>query len=178
MARLQILEYPDPRLRTRAEPVGKVDDELRRLIDDMFETMYEAPGIGLAATQVNVHKRIIAVDVSEQGNEPHIFVNPELTTSGARIDTEEGCLSVPGFYEPVSRFERVSVNAYKPDGTPFTLEAEGLLAVCIQHECDHLDGVLYPQRMPDLKHLIFETEMKHLVAGAEDTSPEAEGEDA
>ncbi|MEQ9452951.1 MAG: peptide deformylase [Pseudomonadales bacterium] len=151
MSLLNILHYPDPRLRTKAKPVASFGPEIEKFAADLLATMYDAPGIGLAATQVNVHKRIIAVDVSEQGNEPHIFVNPELTTSGARIDTEEGCLSVPGFYEPVSRFERVSVNAYKPDGTPFALEAEGLLAVCIQHECDHLEGKLFVDYLSGLK---------------------------
>ena len=151
MAILDILEYPDPRLRTRAKPVEAVDDAVRKLIDDMLETMYDAPGIGLAATQVNVHRRIIVVDVSENRDDPHAFVNPELELLGGSIETEEGCLSVPGFYEPVTRAERIRVQALDRDGQPLTLEAEGLLAVCIQHECDHLDGKLFVDYLSNLK---------------------------
>ncbi|HEX7034690.1 MAG TPA: peptide deformylase [Pseudomonadales bacterium] len=151
MAILDILEFPDPRLRTRAEPVEAVDDAVRKLIDDMLETMYDAPGIGLAATQVNVHRRIIVVDVSENRDDPHAFINPELELLGGSIETEEGCLSVPGFYEPVTRAERIRVQALDRDGQPFTLEAEGLLAVCIQHECDHLEGKLFVDYLSNLK---------------------------
>ncbi len=143
MSILNILEYPDPRLRTKAKPVARVDDAVRRLIDDMLETMYDAPGIGLAATQVNVHQRIIVVDVSENRDDPHAFVNPELTLLGGRIETEEGCLSVPGFYEPVVRAEQIRVQALDRDGAAIDREVEGLLAVCVQHECDHLDGKLF-----------------------------------
>ena len=151
MALLNILEYPDPRLRTLAKPVNVVDDAVRKLIDDMLETMYEAPGIGLAATQVNVHRRIIVVDVSENRDDPHAFINPELTTLGNPIETEEGCLSVPGFYEPVTRFEGVRVQALDRNGDLTDAEFDGLLAVCIQHECDHLEGKLFVDYLSNLK---------------------------
>jgi peptide deformylase len=151
MSILDILEYPDPRLRTKARPVTRVDDTIRRLVDDMLETMYDAPGIGLAATQVDVHQRIIVVDVSENRDDPHAFINPGLTLISGEVETEEGCLSVPGFYEPVVRADRIRVNALGRDGEPFELEAEGLLAVCIQHECDHLDGKLFVDYLSNLK---------------------------
>ncbi len=151
MAILDILEYPDPRLRTKAKPVKQVDDAVRQLIDDMFETMYEAPGIGLAASQVNVHRRIIVVDVSENRDEPHAFINPELTTFGESVESEEGCLSVPGFYEPVTRYEGVRVSALDRNGEQVEADYEGLLAVCIQHECDHLDGKLFVDYLSNLK---------------------------
>jgi len=151
MARLPILEFPDPRLRTRAVPVTSVTDEIRRLIDDMFETMYEAPGIGLAASQVDVHKRIIVVDVSSERDAPHAFINPVLTLLGGAIESEEGCLSVPGFYEPVNRVERIRVNALDRLGKPIEIVAEGMLAVCIQHECDHLEGKLFVDYLSALK---------------------------
>ncbi len=151
MALLNILEYPDPRLRTVAKPVNVVDEAVRRLIDDMLETMYEAPGIGLAATQVNVHRRIIVVDVSENRDDPHAFVNPALTTLGDPIETEEGCLSVPGFYEPVTRFEGVRVRALDREGNSVEAEYDGLLSVCIQHECDHLEGKLFVDYLSNLK---------------------------
>jgi peptide deformylase len=151
MAILDILEFPDPRLRTKAKPVNEVDDSVRTLIDDMFETMYAAPGIGLAASQVNVHRRIIVVDVSENRDEPHAFVNPELAVFGEKIETEEGCLSVPGFYEPVARHEGVRVVALDREGNPVEVEFEGLLAVCIQHECDHLEGKLFVDYLSGLK---------------------------
>jgi peptide deformylase len=151
MAILDILEYPDPRLRTKAKPVNQVDDSVRKLIDDMLETMYEAPGIGLAASQVNVHRRIIVVDVSENRDEPHAFINPELTTFGETVESEEGCLSVPGFYEPVTRYEGVRVAALDSQGEPMEAEFNGLLAVCIQHECDHLDGKLFVDYLSNLK---------------------------
>ncbi len=148
---LNILEYPDPRLRTKASEVTEVDDSIRTLIDNMFETMYAAPGIGLAASQVNVHKRIIVVDVSENSDEPHAFINPTLTLEGDTIEAQEGCLSVPEIYENVDRSERVHVNAIDRNGDAFTLTAEGLLAVCIQHECDHLDGRLFVDYLSTLK---------------------------
>ena len=151
MAILDILEYPDPRLRTKAKPINQVDDSVRKLIDDMFETMYEAPGIGLAASQVNVHRRIIVVDVSENRDQPHAFINPELTTFGETLESEEGCLSVPGFYEPVTRYEGVRVKALDRQGEPLEAEFNGLLAVCIQHECDHLDGKLFVDYLSNLK---------------------------
>ena len=151
MARLDILHYPDPRLRLKAQPVETVDDDLRQLIDDMFETMYEAPGIGLAATQVNVQKRLLVIDISETRDQPLVFVNPEILTRDGVEEMEEGCLSVPGFYEKVQRAERVRVRALDRDGQPFELEADGLLAVCIQHEIDHLDGKLFVDYISGLK---------------------------
>ncbi len=152
MAILEILEYPDPRLRTLADPVDEVNDEIRQLVDDMFETMYDAPGIGLAATQVDVHKRVIVMDLSEDKNEPRVFINPELEPLTDDSDKyQEGCLSVPGFFEDVERPLRVRVKALDRDGKPFELEADGLLAVCIQHECDHLNGKLFVDYLSRLK---------------------------
>jgi peptide deformylase len=152
MARLEILEFPDPRLRTVAKPVETVDDAMRQLIDDMFETMYEAPGIGLAASQVNVHQRLLVMDVSEDGSEPMVFINPEITPLTDDTKTyDEGCLSVPGFYETVERVDRVRINALDRNGEPFEIEADGLLAVCIQHEVDHLDGKLFVDYVSRLK---------------------------
>ena len=151
MALLPILHYPDPRLRKRATPVATVDDTVRRLIDDLLDTMYAAPGIGLAASQVNVHKRVIVVDVSQQRNEPHAFVNPVIALADGRQEREEGCLSVPGFYETVERADRIRVSALDRNGGTFELEAEGLLAVCIQHERDHLDGKLFVDYLSKLK---------------------------
>ena len=151
MAILDILEYPDPRLRTRAAPVDQVDASVRSLVADLFDTMYDAPGIGLAASQVNVHRRIIVVDVSEGRDEPHAFINPELELLGDEIETEEGCLSVPGFYEPVTRVDRIRVKALDADGQPVDRELTGLLAVCVQHECDHLDGKLFVDYLSGLK---------------------------
>jgi peptide deformylase len=151
MAILEILEYPDPRLRTRAKPVEQVDAKVQTLVTDMLETMYDAPGIGLAATQVDVHRRIIVVDVSEGRDEPHAFINPRLELLGGRVETEEGCLSVPGFYEPVTRADQIRVSALGTDGAPFEIEARGLLAVCVQHECDHLDGKLFVDYLSSLK---------------------------
>ncbi len=152
MAILNILEFPDPRLRTIAKPVDVVDDALRQLIDDMFETMYDAPGIGLAATQVNVHKRVVVMDLSEEKNEPRVFINPEFESLTEEMDQyQEGCLSVPGFYENVDRPQKVKIKALDRDGQPFELIAEGLLAVCIQHECDHLNGKLFVDYLSTLK---------------------------
>jgi len=152
MAVLEILEFPDPRLRTVAKPVTSVSDQTRALIDDMFETMYDAPGIGLAATQVDVHKRIIVVDVSEDRSAPHVFINPEVRITGVdEISHEEGCLSVPGQYESVTRLEQIEVTALDRNGEPFTMTADGLLSVCIQHECDHLDGKLFVDYLSNLK---------------------------
>jgi peptide deformylase len=152
MAKLTILEFPDPRLRTVAKPVTAVDDRIRTLIDDMFETMYDAPGIGLAATQVDVHEQLIVIDVSEDQNQPLVFINPEIEVlDDACAEYDEGCLSVPGFYETVSRPERVRVRALDRDGEPFELEPEGLLAVCIQHEMDHLNGKLFVDYLSALK---------------------------
>ena len=152
MALLEILEYPDPRLRTVAAPVETVDERIRNIVDDMFETMYEAPGIGLAATQVNVHERIITIDVSEDKSEPLTFINPEITVLDGEEETmQEGCLSVPGFYEDVTRIEHCLVKAPDRDGNPFEMECRGLLAVCIQHEVDHLDGKLMVDYISPLK---------------------------
>ena len=152
MAILNILEFPDPRLRTIAKPVDVVDDVLRQLIDDMFETMYDAPGIGLAATQVNVHKRVVVMDLSEDKSEPLVFINPEFESLTDEMDQyQEGCLSVPGFYENVDRPQKVKINALDRDGKPFEMSAEGLLAVCIQHECDHLNGKLFVDYLSTLK---------------------------
>lgn len=152
MAKLEILEFPDPRLRTIAKPVERVDDALRSLIDDMLETMYDAPGIGLAATQVNFHKQLIVIDISEDSNSPMVFINPRLEVlDDALVDYDEGCLSVPGFYETVSRPMRVRINALDRAGEPFEMIAEGLLATCIQHEMDHLNGKLFVDYLSTLK---------------------------
>ena len=152
MALLTILEYPDPRLRTKAKHVARVDAGIRRLIDDLLETMYAAPGIGLAASQVNVHQRIIVVDVSPERDQPYAFVNPEIEIlDDTPQESDEGCLSVPGFYEPVTRASRIRVRALDRDGNPFTLEADGMLAVCVQHECDHLEGKLFVDYISGLK---------------------------
>lgn len=151
MSLLTILQYPDPRLRTKAKPVTVFDAELKTLTENMLETMYEAPGIGLAATQVDVHKRVIVIDASESRSEPYVLVNPELVLHGSAFDAEEGCLSVPGFFETVSRVEHVTVKAQKADGSMQEFEAEGLLAVCIQHECDHLEGKLFVDYLSGLK---------------------------
>ncbi|MGD2082385.1 MAG: peptide deformylase [Chromatiales bacterium] len=151
MAILDILHYPDPRLRTKAEPVSEVDDGVRTLLDDMLETMYDAPGIGLAATQVNVHKRVIVIDVSDDRTDPLCLVNPEILEREGEEQMDEGCLSVPGYYETVNRAERVRYRALDRDGNLFERSAEGLLAVCIQHEIDHLDGKLFVDYLSSLK---------------------------
>jgi peptide deformylase len=152
MSLLTILEFPDPRLRKKAVPVTTVDDALRRTIDDMFETMYAAPGIGLAATQVNIHKRLLVLDVSEEKNQPQVFINPEIEVLDPQpLGYEEGCLSVPGYYEEVTRPRRIRVKALDRNGEPFELEADGLLAVCLQHEVDHLDGKLFVDYLSSLK---------------------------
>jgi peptide deformylase len=152
MAVLKILEFPDKRLRTIAKPVEQVDDAVRALVEDMFETMYAADGIGLAATQVNVHQRIVVMDISEQRDEPRVFINPEVTVlEGGEREYSEGCLSVPGFYEPVRRPENVLVRALDRDGNPFELRPDGLLAVCVQHELDHLNGKLFVDYLSGLK---------------------------
>jgi peptide deformylase len=151
MAKLEILHFPDPRLRTRAKPVSEVDDALRQLIDDMLETMYAAPGIGLAATQVNVHQRVVVIDLSQEQNEPQVFINPEILEKDGVEEMDEGCLSVPGIYERVQRAERVRVRALDRDGQLFEQEVDGLLAVCIQHEIDHLNGKLFVDYLSSLK---------------------------
>ena len=151
MSHLTILHFPDERLRTVAKPVKQVDDRLRKVIDDMFETMYEAPGIGLAATQVDFHQRLIVIDVSEENNQPQVFINPEIIEKEGLEEMDEGCLSVPGIYEKVERADKVKVRALNRNGDPFELQAEGLLAVCIQHEVDHLDGKLFVDYLSNLK---------------------------
>jgi peptide deformylase len=151
MAILQILEFPDPRLRTKAKPVVEFDETLRRLIDDMFETMYAAPGIGLAASQVDAHQRLIVMDISEDRKQPLTFINPEIVQREGDEETEEGCLSVPGIFEKVRRAEKITVRAADRNGVAFELNAEGLLAVCIQHEMDHLDGKLFVDYLSELK---------------------------
>ena len=151
MALLPILRYPDPRLHTKALPVTVMDDTIRRLVADMAETMYEAPGIGLAATQVDVHKRVVVIDVSEDRSALMAFINPEIIERDGEQVCEEGCLSVPGIYEKVTRAERVKVKALNENGEPFELEAHGLLAVCIQHEIDHLDGKVFVEYLSPLK---------------------------
>ena len=165
MAMLPILHYPDPRLRTKAKPVEVVDDTVRTLIDDLLETMYEAAGIGLAATQVNVHRRVLVVDVSEHRDEPRVFVNPVIEQTEGEQERDEGCLSVPGFFESVKRAERIRVNALNADGEPFALEAEGLLAVCIQHECDHLDGKLFVDYISNLKRQRIKSKLRKQAQG-------------
>ncbi len=152
MAKLTILEFPDPRLRTRAAPVGAVDDSIRTLIDDMLETMYAAPGIGLAATQVNVHQRVLVADISPEQDQPLAFVNPEIIERDGKTEAEEGCLSVPGIFDRLAtRSARIRVRALDRDGRPFELDADGLLAVCIQHEMDHLEGKLFVDYLSELK---------------------------
>jgi peptide deformylase len=151
MARLDILHYPDARLHTVAKPVVAVDARIRQLVDDMAETMYAAPGIGLAATQVNVHERIVVIDISETHDELRVFINPEIVAQSGREESEEGCLSVPGIFDKVTRAERVTVRALDRDGKPFELAADGLLAVCIQHELDHLVGKVFVDYLSSLK---------------------------
>ena len=152
MSILNILEFPDPRLRTIAAPVRQVDASIRQLIDDMFETMYAAPGIGLAATQVNVHKRVLVVDVTQDRSQPLALINPEILERDGSIEAEEGCLSVPGIFDTLAaRAERIVVRALGRDGRSFELEADGLLAICIQHEMDHLEGKLFVDYLSELK---------------------------
>ncbi len=151
MAILDILNYPDKRLRTVAKPVEQVDDSIRRLIDDMFETMYQAPGIGLAATQVDVHQRVIVIDVSEEKDSPLVLINPEIIEQDGVEVCQEGCLSVPEIYENVERAEHVIVTTLDRDGKQQTIEADGILAVCIQHEMDHLVGKLFVDYLSPLK---------------------------
>ena len=162
MAKLEILEFPDPRLRTVAKPVAQVDDRIRQLVDDMFETMYAAPGVGLAASQVNVHERVVVIDVSEDQSQPMVFINPEVTVLDKETlrPYDEGCLSIPGFYETVERPEKVRVNALDRDGKPFELEPDGLLAVCIQHELDHLNGKLFVDYISPVKRQRIRTKLE------------------
>jgi peptide deformylase len=151
MSRLHILRYPDARLHKIAAPVGEVNESIRTLVADMAETMYAAPGVGLAATQVNVHKRVIIIDASETRDKLLTLINPELLAASGVADCEEGCLSVPGIYERIARAERIAVRALGLDGRTFTMDAEGLLAVCIQHEMDHLEGRVFVEYLSRLK---------------------------
>jgi peptide deformylase len=151
MATLEILHYPDPRLYTKAEPVAGIDDSVRTLVRDLAETMYAAPGVGLAATQVDVHKRIVVIDASESRDQLLVLINPEIVTREGGQFCEEGCLSVPGIYEPIERAQRVTVRALGVDGNPFTLTADGMIAVCIQHELDHLEGKVFVDYLSRLK---------------------------
>jgi peptide deformylase len=151
MAKLDILTFPDPRLRNQARAVERVDDAVRRIVDDMLETMYAAPGIGLAAIQVDIPKRIVVIDISDDKQDPLCLINPEILERSGEEQMDEGCLSVPGFYETVTRAERVRVRALGRDGQPFELDTDGLLAVCIQHEIDHLDGRLFVDHISALK---------------------------
>lgn len=151
MTCLTILEYPDPRLRTVAQPVQAVDNSVRTLVDDLLETMYASNGIGLAATQVNVHRRLLVADVSEQRSGPLVFINPEIVACDEMGVAQEGCLSLPGIFEDIERAQRIRVRALGRDGQPFEMEACGLLAVCIQHEMDHLEGKLFVDYLSELK---------------------------
>jgi peptide deformylase len=162
MAKLEILHFPDPRLRKRAIPVETVDDDIRRLVDGMLETMYEAPGIGLAATQVNVQRQVIVIDISESRDQPLCLINPEILSREGEEEMEEGCLSVPGYYETVRRADRVRVRALDRNGEPFELDADGLLAVCIQHEMDHLDGKLFVDYLSPLKRSRIQKKLEKL----------------
>jgi peptide deformylase len=160
MALLSLLHYPDPRLHKVAAPVKQVDETIRNLIDDMAETMYAAPGIGLAATQVDVHQRIIIVDISENGNQLQVFINPEIISSSGEAEREEGCLSVPGIYDRVVRADTIKVQALNQQGELFLLEADGLLSTCIQHEMDHLLGKVFVEYLSQLKQNRIKTKMR------------------
>lgn len=160
MALLNILQYPDERLHTVAQPVAKIDERIQTLIQNMFETMYEARGIGLAATQVDVHERIVVMDLSEEKNEPRVFINPVITHKNGETTYEEGCLSVPGIYDTVTRAEQVTVEALNEKGESFILEADGLLAICIQHELDHLMGKVFVEHLSQLKQNRIKTKLK------------------
>ena len=162
MALLPILRYPDPRLHKKATPVGRVDAEIRKLVADMAETMYAAPGVGLAATQVDVHKRVVVIDVSEAKDDLRVFINPEIVWREGESEHEEGCLSVPGIYDFVTRAARVRVKALGVDGLPFELEAEDLLGVCVQHEIDHLDGKVFVDYLSRLKQARIKAKLAKL----------------
>ncbi len=151
MALLHILEFPDPRLRTKAAPVEVVDDAVRQLLDDLLETMYAAPGIGLAATQVDVHRRVLVLDISEERDQPLALINPEILADEGHCESEEGCLSVPEYTELVPRAEKIRLRALDRDGNSFEMDADGLLAICIQHEMDHLEGKLFVDYLSELK---------------------------
>jgi peptide deformylase len=155
MTKLVILEYPDPRLRKKAEPVTAVDDAVRQLAADMLDTMYASNGVGLAATQVDVHRRVIVLDASETRDQPLVLINPELTLTEGTTVSEEGCLSLPGIYDKLSRATRIRVRALGRDGQPFEMEAQGLLGVCIQHEMDHLEGKVFVDYLSELKRQLI-----------------------
>jgi peptide deformylase len=159
MSLLPILEYPDKRLRTVASPVGTVDAALGKLIDDMFETMYEAPGIGLAATQVNVHKQLLVLDISEDKSQPMVFINPRVVAKDGSQVYQEGCLSLPNVFADVTRWNKITLEALDRHGQPFSLEADGLLAVCIQHEMDHLIGKVFVDHLSPLKRALAEKKL-------------------
>ena len=171
MTKLVILEYPDPRLRTKATPVAVFDEALRRLVDDLLETMYGAKGVGLAASQVDVHKRLLVLDVSETRDQPMVLINPQILSAEGRVPGEEGCLSLPGIYDKLVRAARIRVRAQGRDGKPFEVDAEGMLAVCIQHEMDHLDGKLFVDYLSELKRQLIrrrlQKERKQRSAGSE-----------
>jgi peptide deformylase len=171
MALLHILRYPDERLHTVASRVERVDNEIRQLINDMAETMYAAPGVGLAATQVDIHKRVIVIDVSEERDQLKTFINPELVATEGESEFEEGCLSVPGIFEKVRRADRITVRALDAEGKPFTLEADGLLAVCIQHEMDHLEGKVFVEYLSRLKQQRILKKLKKQDQGATEPEP-------
>ena len=160
MAPLEILEFPDHRLRTIAKPIQNVDGKIVQLADQMLKTMYEALGIGLAASQVNIHKRLIVIDISEKKDQPLVLINPEIKDSEGVIETPEGCLSIPGFYEPVNRLQKILLNAIGRDGEPYEIEASDLLAVCIQHEMDHLEGKLFVDYLSNTKRAMIRKKLK------------------
>jgi peptide deformylase len=171
MTKLAILEYPDPRLRTKASPVEVFDATLRRLADDLLETMYGAKGVGLAASQVDVHKRLLVLDVSETRDQPLVLVNSQILSAEGRVPGEEGCLSLPGIYDKLERAARIRVRAFDCDGKPFEIDAEGVLAVCIQHEMDHLEGKLFVDYLSELKRQLIrrrlQKDRKQRSAGSE-----------
>jgi peptide deformylase len=173
MAKLAILEFPDPRLRTKAAPVIEFDAALRTLAADMLETMYEAPGIGLAATQVNVHRQLLVLDVSEEKNQPLTLVNPKITAKDGTQIYQEGCLSVPGIFADVERADRIHVQAQDVDGKPLSFDAEGLLAVCIQHEMDHLVGKLFVDYLSPLKRELVRKKLEKQRRHASASEPTA-----
>jgi peptide deformylase len=166
MAKLDILHYPDPRLHLVAKPVKQVDERIKKLVADMAETMYAAPGIGLAATQVNVHERVIVIDLSETKDQLRVFINPEIVAKEGETEYEEGCLSVPGIYDKVTRAERITVRALDRHGEPFELTADGLLAICIQHEMDHLAGKVFVEYLSPLKRNRIKSKLSKLAREA------------
>jgi peptide deformylase len=171
MTKLVILEYPDPRLRTKATPVAVFDEALRRLVDDLLETMYGAKGVGLAASQVDIHKRLLVLDVSETRDQPMVLINPQILSAEGRVPGEEGCLSLPGIYDKLERAARIRVRALDRHGKPFEIDAEGMIAVCIQHEMDHLEGKLFVDYLSELKRQLIrrrlQKERKQRSAGSE-----------